>query len=84
MPESRNRHKHHHPHHASHPALHQPRVKRKRSAASVLALLAAMLGLAVAFFSQGTDAAWMITGAVSGALIGYVVGRNMDKAIENK
>ena len=78
MPESRNRQKHHH-----HPSTaHRGPAKRKRSAASVLAILAAILGLAVAFFSQGADALWMIIGAALGAVIGYLIGYNMDKAIE--
>jgi uncharacterized membrane protein YqgA involved in biofilm formation len=78
MPESRNRHKHHLHHQAPH---HAP-AKPKRSAALVLAILAAILGLGVAFFAQDADALWMIIGAVSGAVIGYIVGHNMDKAIE--
>ena len=78
MPESRNRQKHDHHHSTAH---HGP-AKRKRSAASVLAILAAILGLAVAFFSQGADALWMIIGAALGAVIGYLIGSNMDKAIE--
>ncbi len=77
MPESRNRHKHHH--HV--PAHHTP-VKAKRSAALVLAILAAILGLAVTFFTQGTDVVWMIIGAASGAFIGYLIGHNMDKTLE--
>ncbi|MEJ7682461.1 MAG: hypothetical protein WKG06_32335 [Segetibacter sp.] len=79
MPESRNRHKHHH---HIHPASPHANVKPKRSAASVLAILAAILGLAVAFFSQGADVLWMITGAASGAIIGYFLGYSIDKSIE--
>lgn len=81
MPESRNRHKHHQQQHLQSP--HAP-AKSKRSAALVLAIVAAILGLAVAYFTQGTDVVWMIAGAAAGAVIGYLVGHNMDKAIENK
>lgn len=77
MPESRNRHKHHH-----NVQVHHAHAKPKRSAATVLAIIAAILGLAVAYFTQGADILWMIIGTVSGALIGYFVGHNMDKSIE--
>jgi uncharacterized membrane protein YgaE (UPF0421/DUF939 family) len=79
MPESRNRQKHHHHHQQT--AHHAP-AKHKRSAAFVLAILAAVFGLAVAYFSQGVDALWMVIGAALGAVIGYLIGYNMDKAIE--
>ena len=81
MPESRNRHKHHH-HHPAPP--HRPQAKVKRSAAFVIAIITAILGLAVAFFTQGADPMWLIMGAASGAVVGYVVGRSMDKSLEKK
>lgn len=77
MPQSRNRHKHH-----QHVQVHHTPAKAKRSAALILAILAAILGLAVAFFTQGADLVWILFGAASGAIIGYLVGHNMDKAIE--
>lgn len=79
MPESRNSHKHHHPHHPAPPHAH---AKRKSSAAAVLSILTAILGLAVAFFSQGADVLWMIIGAASGAVIGYFMGHNMDRGLK--
>ena len=84
MPESRNRHKHTHTHHHQPATSHHTQPKVKRSAAFVVAILAAILGLAVAFFTQGADIMWMIMGAVTGAVIGYVVGRSMDKSLEKK
>lgn len=78
MPESRNRQKHH-PHQ---PIAHHEPAKPKRSAAFVLAILAAILGLAVAYFSQGVDALGMVIGATLGAALGYLIGYNMDKAIK--
>jgi len=80
MPESRNRHKHHH-HHQAVPPQHTSR-KVKRSAAFVVAIITAILGLVVAFFTQGADVFWLIIGAGSGAVIGYFVGHAMDKSIE--
>lgn len=83
MPESRNRVKHHHPHHPHHPTAHHQK-KIKRSAALVVAVLVAILGLAIAFLTQGADTFWLLTGTISGALAGYFVGRSMDKSIEKK
>ncbi len=81
MPESRNRHRHHQHHPV--PPHHAP-AKAKRSAAFVLTIIAAVLGLAVAWFTQGTDVMWMIIGTTSGAVIGYLVGHSMDKSIAKK
>ncbi len=76
MPQSRNRHKHHQqqPHH------HSP-VKPKRSAAMVLAIFVAFLGVAIALFTVGTDILWMIVGAATGGVTGYLIGKNMDNAV---
>jgi len=78
MPQSRNRHKHHH-HHPVH--SHSTAVKVKRTAAFVVSILVALLGLAVAYFTQGPDGWWMLVGAASGAVIGYFVGHSMDKSM---
>lgn len=78
MPESRNRHKHHHQH-----VVHHAAAKPKRSAASVLTIIAAILGFSVACFTQGADYLWMIAGTAFGGIVGYLVGHNMDKAIAN-
>lgn len=81
MPQSRNRPKHHH--HQHHPVhTHHTPAKAKRSAAFVVSVVAAILGLAVAYFTQGPDIFWMIVGTAAGAVIGYLVGRSMDKSIE--
>lgn len=90
MPESRNRPKHHHhqhshrPPHPPMPVHHNTLAKTRKSAAFVVSILAAVLGLAVAFFTQGADAFWLITGTLAGAIIGYLVGRNMDKSIQKE
>jgi len=49
-----------------------------------VAVIVAILGLAVAFFTTGGDLGWMLAGVVSGAIIGYFVGRGMDKSIEKR
>jgi uncharacterized membrane protein YqgA involved in biofilm formation len=81
MPESRTRHKHHSRH--PHPVTHHTASKSKRSAGAVLSILAAIIGLSVAFFTQGADVLWLLVGTVAGAVIGYLVGHNMDKTIAN-
>lgn len=77
MPESRNRHKH--PHQVQ---THHAPAKYKLSVAVVLAVFTAILGLAIAFFTVGTDVVWLIIGAVSGGLIGYFAGLTIDRSLE--
>jgi hypothetical protein len=90
MPESRNRAKHHHhqhPHRPQNPSMpvrHNTLARARKSAAFVVSILAAVLGLAVAFFTQGADAFWLIAGTLGGAIIGYLVGRSMDKSIQKE
>ncbi len=76
MPESRNRNKHHH---AQQPSAHHA-AKTKRSAALVVSILTAVLGLAVAYFTRGTDATTLITGTLIGGAIGFILGKGMDKS----
>ncbi|MDQ6815157.1 MAG: SoxR reducing system RseC family protein [Bacteroidota bacterium] len=85
MPESRNRQKHHqHVHHQTGPHTQQSSPKNKRTAASVVAIIAGILGLAVAYFTQGADVFWLIAGTLIGVLLGYIVGRSMDRSIAKK
>ena len=80
MPESRNRPKHHQ-HHTN--ATHTP-ARAKRSAALVVAILAAFMGFVAAYFARGLDATWLLTGTAIGAILGYFVGAAMDKGMEKK
>lgn len=84
MPESRHRTKHHHPVHHPKVSSNHARSKPKRSAALVFAILTAVLGLAVVYFTQGGDITWLIIGTAIGAIIGYFVGRAMDKSFATK
>lgn len=77
MPQSRNRYKHH-----QQVQAHHTPDKPKRSVAAVLAVLIAIFGLAIAYFTRGDDAVWLITGAIAGALIGYFVGFSIDKSLK--
>jgi multidrug transporter EmrE-like cation transporter len=89
MPRSRTRHKHHHHHGAHGHSSHQPvthksadHVKKKskrRSAIPIMMAFIALLGLVIAFISAGTAYVWLATGIVGGAIVGYFIGRGMDK-----
>lgn len=39
----------------------------------------ALLGLVIAFISTGTDIIWLSAGVVGGAIVGYFIGKGMDK-----
>jgi hypothetical protein len=83
MPQSRNRPKHylHRQHHHPSSATHHP-AKAKRSAAFTVAVIAALMGLAIIYFTIGGEVGWLIFGAAAGGVIGYLLGRGMDKSIE--
>ncbi len=79
MPQSRNR-----PKHSQHHPLpnHTNRPQAKRSAAVVIAVLGAIMGLSVAYFTQGAEVFWLIAGPLAGAVLGFIVGRGMDKSLK--
>jgi len=85
MPRSRTRHKHHHHHHqGSHAHSQQqtvtPKRKSKRkSAIPIMMAFIALLGLVIAFISAGTDIIWLSAGIVGGAIVGYFIGKGMDR-----
>ncbi|RYZ30659.1 MAG: hypothetical protein EOO10_02040 [Chitinophagaceae bacterium] len=72
MPESRNRPGHHHQKKANIPS--KQRVKGR----VIWAILFAVFGLLIAFFSLGADYLILIIVAAASALLGYVVGKNME------
>jgi len=39
----------------------------------------ALLGCMVALISAGTDPLWLFTGIIIGGIVGYFIGRSMDK-----
>jgi outer membrane lipoprotein SlyB len=81
MPESRHRHKPKHHHTA--PSISKVK-KSKRSAAVVVAIVAAILGLAVTFFTAGGDGYMLLLGTVAGAVLGYLVGHAIEKRFEKR
>lgn len=73
MPQSRNRPGHQYQKKADIPA--KQRVKGR----VIWAILFAVFGLLIAFFSVGADYPVLIIVAAVSALLGYVVGKNMEQ-----
>jgi membrane associated rhomboid family serine protease len=73
MPQSRKRHGH--PHHkpAAIPA------KQRTSGRTIWALLFAIFGALVGLFSSGINYIAIAAGALVGALLGYYVGKTLEK-----
>ncbi|MBS1756085.1 MAG: hypothetical protein JSU03_02280 [Bacteroidetes bacterium] len=80
MPQSKNRHPHHKQTHPTSTA----KPKKKGQAAIAAAILFAILGLGIGYFSGGAEALPLISGAIIGAIAGYILGHQMDKVITNK
>jgi len=78
MPRSRHRHKHPY-HHAE--TVHSPRPARaaRRSPVVIMIVFTALLGCMVALISAGTDPVLLFTGIIIGGIVGYFIGRSMDK-----
>jgi hypothetical protein len=73
MPESRNRPGHHHQKKAAISS------KQKVKGRVIWAILFAVFGLLIAFFSLGADYLILIIVAAASALLGYFIGKNMEQ-----
>ena len=73
MPESRNRPGHHHQKKAAISS------KQKVKGRVIWAILFAVFGLLIAFFSLGADYLILIIIAAASALLGYFIGKNMEQ-----
>jgi hypothetical protein len=73
MPQSRNRPGH--PHHKQAAIPSRQRVKGR----VIWAILFAVFALLIAYFAAGENYLVLFLGAVVGAAVGYVVGKNMEK-----
>lgn len=78
---ARSRNKHKHQHHAPH---HTTATKSNRSVAIILAVIAAIMGLGLAWMMATDNLIWLPVGAIFGALIGYLVGHSIDKSLSGK
>jgi hypothetical protein len=54
--------------------------KEKTKASSVFAVGGAVAGLAILYFATQGDFIWAIGGAIIGGGLGYLVGKNIDRA----
>lgn len=74
MPQSRKRHGHRYQKPSAIPS-------RQRAKGRIIwAILFGVFGLVLSFFAAGDSYIVLIIGAVAGAFIGYVIGRNMEQA----
>ncbi|HKC37170.1 MAG TPA: hypothetical protein VKB95_13940 [Chitinophagaceae bacterium] len=78
---------HHRKGHKEHLKQFQNRVasttgesKAKAKASSVFAIGGAVVGLAVLYFATQGDFAWAIGGGIAGAVVGYLIGKGVDRS----
>ena len=77
MPQSKSRpHQHHQvPHQAP---------KKSYRIVIVTTLFFALSGFGIAYFIAGANATWLIGGLIAGAVLGYVAGMQIEKALYKK
>jgi hypothetical protein len=78
MPSSHHRKKH--KHFQPPPHSHTAKPKNKGGAASVLAVAGAVLGLGIMYFASTGNIVSMVIGLAAGTLLGYVIGKGIDKS----
>jgi hypothetical protein len=78
---------HHRKKHKEHLRQFQQRVasntgesKARAKASSVFAVGGAVAGMAILYFATQGDFVWALGGGVVGAGIGYLIGKNIDRA----
>lgn len=74
MPQSRKRPGHH----EFHKQAAIPSGQRTKGR-TIWAILFGVFGLAIAFFAAGTSYIALVIGALAGAVIGYAIGKNMER-----
>jgi hypothetical protein len=81
MARSHHRPKKHHPQQQQHAGTSKPRKK----AAPVISIFLGVFGLAIGYFAAGEfNIIALVAGAAIGALAGYLIGNNIDKAALKK
>lgn len=54
--------------------------KAKGGAASLLAIVGAVVGIAIMYFASPENILLMAAGLIAGTLTGYIIGRGIDKS----
>ena len=80
MPKSKTR-KHHHDYK---PPPNAVKSKKNRSAVLFAVIFCAVIGMGMAFFAFDSSPLWLVAGAVAGAGIGYLAGKQLDKSFLKK
>lgn len=74
---ARSHHKRKHKHFQ--PPAHPEKTKKRGGATSVMTVAGAIVGFAIAYFASQSNVIVIILGTIVGGLIGYWIGRNIDK-----
>lgn len=84
MPESKSRHahEHHHPHNKT--SNTHPKPKKANRLVIVAVLFFAFLGFGISYFIDDTSIGKAITGALLGAIAGYIFARQINKSFSKK
>lgn len=78
MPNSRKR-KGHHQHHQDEM---RTASKQKTSGHLIWSLLIAIFAMVIGWFAAGTNIVVLVICGVAGAVLGYLIGKNMEKALK--
>ena len=85
MPESKSKHPHKHAHSQPHSIVVTNKINKKNSTVIIaLGLFVGVLGLGISYFISGSNAAGLLLGMVTGAIIGGVFGYLIDKNLSKK
>jgi hypothetical protein len=79
MPQSRHRHKHHRQHPGD--AGRQPHAVKtaRKNPVTIMIVFGGILGALAALLAAGTDPVWLLTGVLTGAVVGYFIGKRMGR-----
>ena len=84
MPASKNRPQHHSHQQHHHQAPHNSRPKKKGNAEIIAAIFFGLLGIGISYFIAGNSLLSIGSGAVIGAIAGYLFGRQIDQTVSKK
>lgn len=64
-----------------HPTLHERRTQKNNNVILVCVIILGLLGTGIAFFIMGTNFLWLVSGAIVGAILGYLLGVQIVKGL---